>query len=82
MLDAHINEEDPNQPATQDPDKIEYIFIFSLIWSFGAPLKHDSRKRFEDLLKKISARVFPPSSLFDNYCDYEAKNFYNWEKMV
>lgn len=78
MLDAHLNEEEP----LTDPDKIEFTYIFSLIWSFGAPLKPDSRKKFEDLLRKISARVFPPSSLFDNFYDIESRSFINWEKQV
>lgn len=78
MLDAHLSEDDP----LTDPDKIEFTFIFSLIWSFGASLKTESRRKFEDMLRKVSARVFPPSSLFDNFYDIEGRNFINWEKLV
>lgn len=56
--------------------------MFSLVWSFGTCLKQDSRKRFEEYLKKLSGRVFPPTSLFDNYYDLEGRNFINWERLV
>ena len=78
MLDAHLDEED----QTQDPDKIEFTFIFSLIWSLGASLNPPSRQRFENVLRKISARVFPTISLFEHYYDPDNKNFINWEKLV
>lgn len=78
LLDSMLGDEEP----TQDPDKLEFIYIFSLIWSFGACLKQDSRKKFEDVLRKLSGRVFPPTPLFDNYYDQEGRNFINWEKLV
>ena len=62
---------------------VELMYIFSIIWSLGACLKVESRKRFEDFLRGISGRALPASSLYDNYFDYEkSKNFITWEKLV
>ena len=77
MLDVHLDEED----QTQDPYKIEFTFIFSLIWSLGASLNPQSRQRFENAMMKISARVFLTISLFEHYYDQYNKNFRNWEKL-
>lgn len=79
MLDSILDEDDP----VQEPDTVEFIYIFCIVWSLGACLKPDSRKKFEEFLRKCSGRIFPPSSLFDNYYDWkDAKNFIAWEKLV
>lgn len=62
---------------------IELMYIFSIVWSLGACLKIESRKRFEEFLRGIRGGALPASSLFDNYFDYEkSKNFITWEKLV
>ena len=59
------------------------MYIFSIIWSFGACLKIDVRKRFEDFVRNISGRALPSNSLYDNYFDFEkSRNFVSWEKLV
>jgi dynein heavy chain len=74
-----LNEEDP----IQDPDIVEFMYIFCIIWSLGACLKPDSRKKFEDFLRRSSGRALPATSLFDNFYDYEnARSFILWEKLV
>jgi len=63
-----INEEEPSE----DSDVIEFTFIFALIWSLGGCLKPESRKKFEDTLKKISGRVInSPSTMYDLFYDYK-----------
>jgi dynein heavy chain len=63
---------DEENPIT-DTDKLEYIFVFCIVWSMGCCLKPESRKKFEEFLRKTSARTLPPSSLFDNFYDIENK---------
>jgi dynein heavy chain len=55
ILDAHIDEDEPNDRT----DQLDNIFIFSIIWSLGACLKLSSRKKFEDFLRKTCGRRFP-----------------------
>lgn len=79
MLDSILDEDEP----VQEIDAVEFIYIFCIVWSLGACLKPDARRKFEDFLRKISGRVFPPSPLFDNYYDWkDSKNFIAWEKLV
>lgn len=80
MLDCILKEDDP----IQDPDQLEFIFIFAIVWSLGACLHADSRKKFEEVLRRTSGRHLPPTSLFDNVYDYESDNkiWVAWEKKV
>jgi hypothetical protein len=50
----------------------------------GACLHHDSRKKFEEILRRTSGRHLPPTSLFDNLYDYEGDNkiWMVWDKKV
>lgn len=80
MLDSILNEDDP----IQDSDQLEFIFIFAIVWSIGACLHCDSRKKFEDVLRRTSGRHLPPTSLYDNLYDYESDNkiWMVWDKKV
>lgn len=79
IMDSMLNEDEPQQEV----DIIELMYIFSIVWSLGACLKVEGRKRFEDFLRGISGRALPATSLYDNYFDYEkSKNFITWEKLV
>ena len=79
ILDSILNEDDP----IQDPDKVEFIFIFSIVWSLGSCLKIDSRKKFEEVLRRTSGRHLPATSLYDNFWDFlELKDWVTWEKKV
>lgn len=64
---------------------MEFIWIFAIVWSLGACLHTDSRKKFEEVLRRTSGRHLPPTSLFDNLYDYESetnKIWVPWEKKV
>lgn len=55
-----------------DAETIEWIFIFCLIWSCGACLKFNDRKKFEELIRSVSGRASPTStSLFENFYDFK-----------
>jgi hypothetical protein len=46
-------------------------------------LTPDSRGRFEDLLRKVSGRHLPATSLYENFYDFNGiKNWIAWEKLV
>ncbi len=70
--------------AYQDPDQIEHMLVFCLVWSFGVCLKTESRVRFEEILRRINGgRGLPSTNLFDNFYDFnKSKVWMPWEKMV
>jgi len=47
-------------------------------------LHRDSRKKFEDVLRRTSGRHLPATSLYDNMYDYSSDNktWVAWEKKV
>lgn len=86
LLDALlINSEGMvDEDVRTDAETIEWIFIFCLIWSLGACLKFEDRKKFEELIRAVSGRASPTStSLYENFYDFSAtKNWISWEKLV
>jgi dynein heavy chain len=79
LLDSILPEDEP----INDQSPLENIFIFCLVWSFGACLKPEGRRRFEEVLKKNCGQVLPPTSVFDNKFDFETtKSWIPWEKLV
>jgi hypothetical protein len=60
------------------------MFIYSMVWSIGACLSPDARLKFEDLLRKLSGRHLPNSTLFDNFYDFNgvSPNWIVWDKLV
>jgi dynein heavy chain len=79
LIDSMIN---PDEPGI-DPDALEFLLIFAIIWSIGACIEPEHRKAFEEFLRKTSGRHLPPQ-LYDYFYDYSSvhKNWLNWEKMV
>ncbi len=73
LLDAMLINHDGvvSEDIRGDAETIEWIFIFCVIWSCGACLKFEDRKKFEELIRTVSGRASPTStSLFENYFDY------------
>jgi hypothetical protein len=59
------------------------MFIFCIVWSLGSCLTPESRPRFEELLRKVSGRHLPATSLYENFYDFNGiKNWIAWEKLV
>ncbi len=69
--------------GTQDSDTLECTFIFATVWSLGACLTTESKKVFEELLRKVAGRHVP-NPVFDHYYDYNKqaalKNWSPWDK--
>lgn len=80
LLDAMLDVE-----GNQDADVIECTFIYAIVWSLGACLTNESKKVFEELLKKVAGRHVP-TPVFDFYYDYNKsappaiRNWSNWDK--
>ena len=55
-----------------------------MLWSIGSTLQPESRLKFEDLLRKLSGRHLPNTSLFDSFFDFNGstQNWIAWDKLV
>lgn len=74
LLESFLLDED----ATQDPDHLEFMFIFSLVWSLGSCIKSEFREKFQEFIRKISGKHLPPR-LYDNFYDFNhAKVFLSY----
>jgi dynein heavy chain len=80
LIDSMIVDEE----KCQDANLLEYMFIFCMLWSIGSTLQPESRLKFEDLLRKLSGRHLPNTSLFDSFFDFNGstQNWIAWDKLV
>jgi len=69
-----------NPTQTRDPDVIESMYIWCLIWSIGGALLEDSRVRFDKHVKQLSNRPcvataskshLPEEPIYDHYFSLE-----------
>ena len=78
LMDALLPEENP----PQEFDQLEKIFIFCLIWSFGANLVAEDREKFDQFLKG-SSNILPPSSpYYDNIIELSNQSWVPWKRKV
>jgi dynein heavy chain len=78
LMDALLPEENPPQEFEQ----LEKIFIFCLIWSFGANLNAEDRDKFDQFLKG-SSNILPPSTpYYDNIIEISNQSWVPWKRKV
>jgi len=83
LVESFLVDED----AAQDPDHLEFMFIFCLVWSLGSCIKPEQREKFQEFVRKISGRHLPPR-LYDNFYDFNGAkvyiifNFYFFNKII
>mmetsp|Transcript_53278 Transcript_53278/g.159518 ORF Transcript_53278/g.159518 Transcript_53278/m.159518 type:complete len:3881 (-) Transcript_53278:473-12115(-) len=61
---------------------IECLFIYCLIWSVGALLDQDCRRKFSEFLKGISSDIIPEDTLHEYYYSLEEHKWMKWETRV
>nr|CEL69705.1 TPA: Dynein heavy chain 10, axonemal [Neospora caninum Liverpool] len=64
------------------PDRLESVFLFALVWSFGVALVGDEWPRFDSFLRKIANKALPRESLFDCTYDVASGKWLTWESQV
>ena len=72
--------------ADEDADTykllIEKLFVFSVIWSVGATVEEDSRKRIDDILRDIES-IFPhQNTVYEHYINFEKRDWGAWEERL
>jgi dynein heavy chain len=75
VIDAHLSLD------IVDPVDIEYIYIFSVIWSLGATLLGSDRVKLDAFVKKLSREPLPDGILFDYFYDVEMRRWEQWQSL-
>lgn len=84
LYDAVATPENGVSPADGDfyHRMIELWFLFSLIWSLGASLDEESRKRLDMFLREIDGQFPSKDTVFEYYVDPKKKGWASWEDKV
>ena len=83
LCDALMVSANGVDPASNDFARfVELWFVFATIWSFGGPLKEDSRKQFDILLRSIDGRFPTRDTVFEYFVNTETKNWGLWEEQL
>ena len=77
LLDALIPPENP----PQEPEPLEKLYLFCLVWSLGGTLTAAERGKFDDYLKKNTGILNPAYSFFDTVIEMANPN-YSWNNWV
>jgi dynein heavy chain, axonemal len=67
--------------AFGEPDQIEGVFVFCLIWACGGALLHDSRLKLNDLVTSIYVEG-SGKELFEHCYNPEERRWEKWEEKV
>ena len=76
VVDAHIAVE-----LTDNMD-IEYLYLFSIVWSLGAALVGRDRAKLDEFLKKICKDPLPEGLLYDYFYDTPNRRWEKWQSLV
>ncbi len=60
----------------------EKFFVYCLIWSVGASLDEDGRKKFTTCLAEIESMLPPTGTAFDYFLDISKNEFVEWNTKV
>ena len=61
---------------------IELWFLFSLIWSLGASLDDESRKKFDMFLREIEGQFPSKDTVYEYFVDPKKKSWSHWEDKI
>jgi len=78
MIDVML----PTENTPQEPELLENLYIFCIIWSLGGALTEESRLPFEEYVKTLAERTLPPGSLYNYYYDRDTRVWPEWDTKV
>lgn len=64
------------------PRMIELWFLFALIWSLGATVDENSRKKFDMFLREIEGQFPRKFTVFEYFVDPVKRGWALWEDKV
>ena len=84
LFDAHNNAEHGVDPADGEAyvPMIEYTFLFCLIWSVGASVDGEGRRKFDMFLREMDSRFPPAETVFEYFVDSKTKQWLPWESKL
>ena len=86
LFDAHMAD-----PASSGLDKtdaenyasmLELTFVYCLVWSVGASLDDESRKKFDAFVRENDNRVPSKDTVYEYFVDAKAKEWVPWESKL
>jgi dynein heavy chain len=69
----------PESVKAVDANSIEGMFVFCLVWSFGACLVSADRERFAKAVRDLSSILLPNFSLFEGFYDMRDHAMLSWD---
>ncbi len=64
-------------------EALEHVYVFCLIWSFGAALQEPARKKFDEYVKKNCTKRMPNKlTLYENFYLMEEATWKTWEECL
>ncbi len=81
--DEESGEADKNEEESTiaEPDQLEGVFVFCVLWSIGGALSESSREKFNDLLTKIYVEG-SGKNLYDFVYDAKERRWESWAEKV
>ena len=85
IFDAHKDNPehglDPSDGETYVP-MIEFTFLYCLIWSVGASVDNEGRKKFDMFLREQEPRFPPSETVYEYFVDPKTKQWTPWESKL
>ena len=84
LLEALATVENGVDPADTDNFErmLELWFLFSLIWSLGASVNEDGRKKMDNFIREMEGQFPPKDTVYEYYVDTKTKNWTLWEEKL
>jgi dynein heavy chain len=61
-------------------NQIRMLCCFCMIWSVGATLVEDSRRKFDVLIREMEASIPSTDTAFEYFIDYKSQTWRSWEE--
>lgn len=84
LLEALATVENGVDPADGDnfDRMLELWFLFCLIWSVGASVNEEGRKKMDNLIREMEGQFPPKDTVYEYYVDTKTKNWTLWEEKL
>ncbi|CAF1579491.1 unnamed protein product, partial [Adineta steineri] len=84
LFDSLATKENDVDPAQEDnfTRLTELFFLFSAIWSVGASVDEESRKKIDTFVREIEGTIPNKDSIYEYYVDSKQRAWISWEEKL
>ena len=84
LLEALATAENGVDPADTENfgRMLELWFLFCLIWSVGASVNEEGRKKMDNFIREMEGQFPPKDTVYEYYVDTKTKNWTAWEEKL